>query len=231
MDNGLGDIFTSVFCSTHKTTYTTTDVVRGRNYRFRFRVRNAAGWSGYSAVTYVTPSSKPETPPQPTFVSGSDTQIVLSFEESPDDNGVAISKYQLEIDQGNDLTSSFSVVSGYAGTTLSYTLDSVTDSLGSPGTLYRVRLAAINEDSVMSDYSEVLLVALGSVPSKPNTPIKNVEGSGENSILVQWDPITGDTLTIQGYKLYADTGYTDDLVLLFDGSKLTRNNRILNPKC
>ena len=82
MDNGLGDIFTSVFCSTHKTTYTTTDVVRGRNYRFRFRVRNAAGWSGYSAVTYVTPSSKPETPPQPTFVSGSDTQIVLSLKKA-----------------------------------------------------------------------------------------------------------------------------------------------------
>jgi titin len=218
MDDGLGGVFVEVFCSTHETSYLTTDVVRGRNYRFRYRVRNAAGWSDYSETSYITPSTQPEAPPQPQFSSGSDTQIVLLFEESPDDNGVPIEKYQLEIDAGDDLTSSFSVVSGYAGLTMSYTLDSVVDSLGAPGTLYRVRLAAINENSIMSDYSEVLLVALGSLPSKPSAPTKNMEGSSANSILVQWSEVTGNTLSIQGYKLWADSGRADDFTLVFDGS-------------
>ena len=217
MDDGLGGSFTQVFCSTHETSYLTSDVVRGNLYRFRYRVRNAAGWSDYSQASYITPSSKPETPPQPTFSTGSDTQIVLLFQESPDDNGVPIDHYQLEIDAGNNLTSPFSIVSGYGGTAMSYTLGSTTP-LGAPGTLYRVRLVAVNTDAVMSDYSEVLLVALGALPSKPNSPFKNLAGSSQNEILVQWNEVTGDTLTIQGYKLYADSGRADDLKLIFDGS-------------
>ena len=218
MDDGLGGEFTTVFCSTHQTSYTTTNVVRGRVYRFKYRVRNAAGWSAYSETAYITPSTKPEAPPKPKFVSGTDTQIVLSFEESVDDNGVAIDHYQLEIDEGDDLTSNFVVVTRYSGSALSFTLDSVLDSLDAPGTLYRVRLAAVNKDGVFSDYSDVLLVALGSLPSKPNTPTKDISRSSTNSILVQWDEITGDTLTIQGYKLYADSGRADGFKLVFDGS-------------
>ena len=217
MDDGLGGIFVEVFCSTHETSYITSDVVRGRSYRFRYRVRNAAGWSDYSEASYITPSSKPDAPPQPTFSSGSDSQIVLVFGESPDDNGVPIKRYQLEIDAGDDLASSFNNVTGYSGTAMSYTLGAP-EGLTVKGTLYRVRIAAVNEDDVFSDYSEVLLVALGSLPSKPNTPSKDLAGSSENSILVKWDEVSGDTLTIQGYKLYADSGRADDFNLIFDGS-------------
>ena len=154
---------------------------------------NAVGWSPYSETSYISPTSVPEAPPKPEFVSGSDTQIVLSFQESPDDNGVPIVKYQLEIDIENNLTSDFHIVTGYAGLTMSYFLDSTTNSLGSPGTIYRVRFVAINEDLVLGDYSDVLLVALGSLPSKPSTPTKTVSSSTSSTISIQWAEVTGDT--------------------------------------
>lgn len=218
MDDGIGGEFATVFCSTHEQFFVATPAIRGRRYRFRYKARNAAGWSPFSATAYIVPSSKPAAPPKPSFVSGTDTQIVLSFQESSDDNGVPIVRYQLEIDGGNDLASAFTVVSGYAGTTLSYTLDATVDSLGAPGTIYRVRLAAVNEDSELSDYSDSLLVALGSLPSKPSPPRKVVASSSASTILIEWDEVTGDTLPIQGYKLYADSGRADSLIRVFDGS-------------
>ncbi len=42
--------------------------------------------------------------------------------------------------------------------------------------------------------------------------------STSNSIAVVWTKITGDTLPVMGYKLYADSGLDDDFKLVFDGS-------------
>lgn len=219
MDDGLGGDYVEVYCTSHYTYYLEEDVVRGRTYRFRYRVRNAAGWSDYSETAYIKPSSAPEAPPQPIFVDGSDTTIELALQETLDDNGVAIQSYQLEIDSGDDLTSTFSIVTGYDGTSLTYTLTNGTDfSVTASGTLFRVRTAAINEDGLMSDYSEVLLCALGGFPSAPTAPFKVLDESSATSIMIEWDRVVGDTLPIQGYKLYADTGRADDFSLVYDGS-------------
>ena len=37
--------------------------------------------------------------------------------------------------------------------------------------------------------------------------------------MVEWTPITTDTLSVLGYKLYADTGHMDSFHLIFDGSQ------------
>ena len=42
-----------------------------------------------------------------------------------------------------------------------------------------------------------------------------IRGTG---IFITWDPITTDTLSVLGYKLYADTGKNDALRLIYDGS-------------
>ena len=70
MDDGVGGDFTEVLCSSHETSYLAEGVTRGRTYRFRYRIRNAAGWSDYSNTAYVIPSSIPEAPPRPTYVNG-----------------------------------------------------------------------------------------------------------------------------------------------------------------
>ena len=228
MDDGLGGHFVEVLCSTHETAYLAEGVTRGRTYRFRYRVRNAAGWSDYSSIAYVTPSSIPEAPPKPTYVNGTSTTIELSFGESQDDNGVPITSYQLEIDEGGDLTSSFAIVAGYSGTALSYTLTNGTDfTTTTAGTLYRIRIAAKNEDNQLSEYSEVLLAALGGLPSKPTNIVKVLDESSATSIMISWDKITSDVLPIQGYKLYADSGRADELVLAYDGSNIPGTNSFL----
>lgn len=76
----------------------------------------------------------------------------------------------------------------------------------------------MNEDGHKSAFSGELLFALGALPSTPAAPTKILDQSKENSIVVTWVKITGDTLPIFGYKVYADSGRNDDFVLAYDGT-------------
>ena len=62
-----------------------------------------------------------------------------------------------------------------------------------------------------------MIFALGSLPAKPNRPMKIVEESSSNSIMVTWEENIGDSLAVIGYRLYADTGLKDQLKIVFDG--------------
>jgi hypothetical protein len=217
-DDGPQTEFTTIFRSFHQTQYTFLEPVRGQIYRFRYRVRNIRGWSDYSDITYAIVSTKPDPPPKPSFTSGTDTQVQLSLDTTPDNKGIPISSLRLELSVGSDFSATYSEVTTYDGSADTVTLLQSTHSLGLAGTISRVRLAAINEDNMMSDYSEVLIFALGSLPSQPDAPFKIIESSGPNIISIGWNKITGDTLPILGYKLYSDTGRDDDFTLIYDGT-------------
>ena len=58
---------------------------------------------------------------------------------------------------------------------------------------------------------------MGSIPSTPDAPYKDIEGSSKSSILVKWLAVAGETLPVLGYRLYADTGHRDEPRLVFDG--------------
>jgi hypothetical protein len=59
---------------------------------------------------------------------------------------------------------------------------------------------------------------LGSLPSKPSAPTKDITLSKAESIYIRWNKITTDTLMILGYNLYADSGRRDsDLRLVYSG--------------
>lgn len=63
MDDGNGGEYTVLYgdlTESMSTTYTTSDVQKGNTYRFRYRVRNAVGWSAsYSPVAYIQAASVP----------------------------------------------------------------------------------------------------------------------------------------------------------------------------
>jgi hypothetical protein len=158
----------------------------------------------------------PATPARPLFVSASDTTITVSIIESIDSNGVDVVSYEIWMDAGDDMSSAFSEITDYDGLSATYTIDT-DDGLGAPGTLYRIKVLAKNEWDVVSEFSEDLVVALGSVPASPSTPLKVIEASGANEIAVDWDENTGDTLPVYGYRLYSDIGLDDEYFLLFDG--------------
>jgi hypothetical protein len=66
----LGNLFTPIQGHEHDSLSLTaqfnTDVVSGRHYRVRYRVRNEIGFSAYSDVAYILTAVKPD---QPTVLS------------------------------------------------------------------------------------------------------------------------------------------------------------------
>lgn len=69
-----------------------------------------------------------------------------------------------------------------------------------------------------SDFSDEVSFMLGSLPSKPIAPTKDILKSQAESIYIKWNKITTDTLMILGYNLYADSGRRDsELRLVFSG--------------
>ena len=66
MDDGKAGEFKVIFTTSEVTTYVVTEgIFRGRNYRFRYRVRNVNGWSPFSDIGFITAFSIPNTPPAP----------------------------------------------------------------------------------------------------------------------------------------------------------------------
>jgi len=81
-------------------------IVKGRTYRFMYRVRNQIGWSEYSPMTYILAANVPEKPPQPVYEESTSSSIKLSFSPSSDNGGSIITDYDLEMStDGNTFTS------------------------------------------------------------------------------------------------------------------------------
>lgn len=81
MDNGIGGDYVSLIGGTHETLITsmviTEGIVKGREYRFRYRCKNVNGWSAFSAVTYIKAAIVPAIPKAPTLISATATTMTL----------------------------------------------------------------------------------------------------------------------------------------------------------
>lgn len=111
-------------------------------------------------------------------------------------------------------------MTSYDGVSASHTLTVATDALGNAGTIYRLKVRAKNADNVFSNYSDTLIVALGSVPAAPSKPTKNNAASGAGEIAVQWSALTSETLPVYGYRLYCDMASDDTFTVVFDGRSM-----------
>ena len=88
MDDGLAGDFSVIFKTSDVTFFVVTNgIIRGRTYRFRYRVSNVNGWSAYSEIGYITAFSIPSTPLAPVFISATGTSVTLELFFSDDDNG------------------------------------------------------------------------------------------------------------------------------------------------
>lgn len=82
MDDGLNGLLSSYSGDATNNSLTTeftisNGIVKGRTYRFKYRVLNQIGWSDYSDMTYILAASVPEKPTTLTVLSTSDTTIQL----------------------------------------------------------------------------------------------------------------------------------------------------------
>ena len=195
-----------------------TNITRGLIYRFRYRANNINGWSEYSNISYLFASQAPDAPPRPNFISATDISVTVGLQYSSNDNGIPITGYELWIDAGNDPTSSFHKVMTYPSFAGIHTLTFANDGLGSPGTTYRLKFRAVNEDGTYSLFSSELIFALASLPMSPITLTKDLKNSAKDSIMVTWSFVLNETLPVLGYKLYANTGQKDAMRVVYDGS-------------
>ena len=72
MDDGMSGEFSSVNgikINSLLTTYTvTTNVIKGRRHRFRYRAKNIVGWGPYSDDSYILAATVPDRPARPYFL-------------------------------------------------------------------------------------------------------------------------------------------------------------------
>lgn len=72
-------------------------IVAGGIYQFRYRIMNENGWSDFSPVTKIAAASTPSSPPKPTLVSATSSQIQLAFSRPDYNGGSSITSYELYI--------------------------------------------------------------------------------------------------------------------------------------
>ena len=129
----------------------------------------------------------------------------MGFDRSADDGGVSILTYELWIDGGNT-NSLFSLCTtyDYAVDGFTFAVDATSNSLTS-GTYYRFKYRAQNERGY-SDFSNILSVGLGPLPSKPTNLARSITGNSETAIAIDWDDLSAETLAVNYYSLFIDDG-------------------------
>jgi hypothetical protein len=209
MDNGMGGDYVSLIGGKYDVLLTTMlvteGIVKGREYRFKYRCKNVNGWGEFSDVTYIKAAVSPGTPRAPKLLSATDTTMTLEFYKPEDTGGTEVKQFKLYINDGNDQNDPTILVSSYTSNNLVHTLDK---DNGDPdlvsGKIYKFRFMAINEIG-NSQLSDISAYALAGVPSAPGVPIINPSLTNANQIAVEWAPSTSTTApggTVQGYILY-----------------------------
>jgi hypothetical protein len=71
MDDGFSGIFNSIIGLTSysmvKHVEVSSNIIKGRRYRFKYRVRNQIGWSSFSEECFVLAANEPSQPDIPYF--------------------------------------------------------------------------------------------------------------------------------------------------------------------
>jgi hypothetical protein len=125
------------------TEFTVTDsIIRGREHRFKYKVRNLVGWSPYSDESFVLAATQPGVPERPYFLNFENSQLNIVVPRSTDNGASPITKYELWVDQGDDYISSFRLLAELDPQTMTYGA-TVSNAL-IDGRLYRFKSRAYN---------------------------------------------------------------------------------------
>lgn len=192
--------------------YTLDKVVAGKTYRFRYRSRNAVGWSAYSKVGYITAMSAPSAPSPPQFVQyqESTNNIELSINFSTENNGGVITSHELYRNDPDDNTQEIQIAS----------YDGVSSSIQIPCTVatgdgsldirktYKFKVRAAT-NSLKGDFSYETAAACARLPTRLVAPTHVKKGSTQTRIKIAWTAqadldIPGGVVT--GYKIYMAVG-------------------------
>ena len=204
-------------------------VSKGNTYSFRFRAKNAYGWSPYSDIVYLIVAESPGRPSKLILSSFSSTQIVLEIPSVQNDGGSSITSMALEYAEG--LTSSS--FSPFPSCSFGATTCSIGTAQGlTTGRIYKFRHTVTNIYGT-SDYSDVLSVGLVTKPSAV-TGLARVDSlSTKTSIGLTWDLIADSNSpagVIRGYRVYMiNPSISNSQTLVYDGYGFSKTNIFVVP--
>jgi hypothetical protein len=209
-----------------KTKFTITSpwISKGNTYSFRYRAKNAYGWSGYSDISYLTVAGAPAQPEKLILTSFSSTQIVIEITDTLDNGGEDVTSITVEYADG--LTSSS--YSAFPSCSITDSSCSIGTAQGlTPGHIYKFRHKVTNIVGD-SEYSDVLSVGLVDTPSAVTNLAKVDSLSTTTQIALQWD-LTADSNSpagvIRGYRVYmVDPSISEDETLVYDGYGFSKTN-------
>lgn len=147
MDDGKGNDFVSLIG--YNESYlklwfiVERNITKGTIYRFRYRTRNAVGWSLFSDTGFLQAAQIPDKPPVPIYVSSDSTSVTVLLSQTLDDGGTPVTEYKLFRDAGNDFTSSYTEITRYDGSSSTFTMTVADDGLVN-GKIYRFVYVAHN---------------------------------------------------------------------------------------
>lgn len=197
-------------------------VMRGQTYRLRYRALNGVGWGPYSDLGTALAAQAPTRPAAPTLTAPpSGTALTLGFLESQDDGGSRITSYTLWWSVNYYSASpTFSQVTGYTNSALSYTVSASPDGLVA-GQTYAFRLRATNSLSSgagTSEPSEELIVAAAQPIAQPAAPTRTLSRSTRTALFIEWAESAATEIAVQGYLLYMAEGTAGDFKLVYNGT-------------
>ena len=224
-DDGNGGSFVSLAGHSNSTPYlmnslVTTNVIKGRIFRFRYRAQNCHGWGPLSPILYSLAASRPEAPPAPTVVSISSTSVSLQLYPTHDNGGTIVIDYILSRNQGDgdsiNLTEISSASYSYGTNGFLAVIPLSTESM-TAGLFYQFSYSAQNKVGT-SDASHVVTVPIADYPDAP-TGLARVS-STRTAISLEWNKSSDTQLPaglITGYLLYMDNGIHGDFDLVYNG--------------
>jgi len=200
--------------------YAAEGLTQGSVYRFRYRVRNSLGWSGYSPSASLLVAGVPQRPDRPRVEATSSSGISLSFREAQDNGGSPVLSYALYVRA--EASQDYRLVATYDGESMAHVLDVVDDALLA-GAIHYFQFQAINEVGA-SELSEEASAALAPLPAAPSpAPWIDFSASTLQEFVVRWEP--GDAvppspaaIAVTGYRLYMDGGHDGSFQLVHDGA-------------
>lgn len=192
-------------------------ITRGNEYQFRYRGVNIHGQGADSQASTIKASKEPQAPLAPALTVSS-TDVIVTWLESPDDHGSAVTDYRVEFKQVDDVFSQVAECQPIASS-LEFSSRSCTIPMStfrdSPfslpiGSLIVGVVTAINEkgDSARSTENGSGATVQGAPSASP--ALSRGDQTNESQIELTWVPISemediGNS-AITGHKIYWDSG-------------------------
>lgn len=191
MDDGYGGDFVTVTgnpIDNIDTNRVITPVTKGLTYRFRYRAKNANGWSDFSDIAHIKAAVQPGQSPAPVLDSATATTLDLSFSPPSDNGGSPIISYSLYINDGDDSNEPTTLVASYTSNAMTHsmTAGTVADDLPTSGLIYKFNFKATNAEGESSD-SVIARYSPCDTPSAPANLQAMLDYTSTSQLGVQWD--------------------------------------------